>query len=71
MTFGGFQVFKTDLRLITKPGNELITAQHEGYFIICTMLEAHQILSSELEIAVGHWPFSNQLSPFGRANPSC
>ena len=26
---------------------------------------------AELEIAVGHWPFSNQFSPFGRANPIC
>ena len=23
----------------------------------------------QLEIAVSHWPFSNQFSPFGRANP--
>ena len=27
--------------------------------------------AAELEIAVGHWPFSNQFAPFGRANPIC
>ena len=27
--------------------------------------------TAELEIAVGHWPFSDQFSPFGRANPIC
>ena len=26
---------------------------------------------AELEIAVGHWPFSDQFSPFGRANLIC
>ena len=26
---------------------------------------------AELEIAVGHWPFSDQFVPFGRANPIC
>ena len=25
----------------------------------------------ELEIAVGHWPFSDQFAPYGRANPIC
>ena len=27
--------------------------------------------NTELEIAVGHWPFYNQFLPFGRANPIC
>ena len=26
---------------------------------------------TELEIAVDHWPFSDQFSPFGRANLIC
>ena len=26
---------------------------------------------TELEIAVGHWPFSDQFASFGRANPIC
>ena len=26
---------------------------------------------TELEIAVDHWPFSDQFAPFGRANPIC
>ena len=26
---------------------------------------------TELEIAVGHRPFSDQFAPFGRANPIC
>ena len=25
----------------------------------------------EFEIAVGHWPFSDQFAPFGQANPIC
>ena len=25
----------------------------------------------ELEIAVGHWSFSDHFSPFGQANPIC
>ena len=27
--------------------------------------------NAELEIAVGHWPFSDQFAPFGQANPIC
>ena len=28
-------------------------------------------LQAGLEITAGHWPFSDQLSLFGRANPIC
>ena len=32
---------------------------------------AFQLYIAELEIVVGHWPFSDQFSPFGPANPIC
>ena len=40
------------------------------FFFVVTYvgLETHM---SELEIAVAHWPFSDQVSPFDRANPIC
>ena len=47
MTFGGFQVFKTDLRSMTKLGNSIkpnlsLHNMKISYFIACTILEAHQ-----------------------------
>ena len=45
VTFGGFQVFKTDLRSITKPGNSIkpnLSLHNTSYFITCTILESCQ-----------------------------
>ena len=44
-----------------------------GYSVIVTLtgLPIGYSVIAELEIAVGHRPFSDQFTPFGRANPIC
>ena len=44
---------------------------HTLFYCIWLVDATVKVIDAELEIAVGHWPFSDQFALFGRANPIC
>ena len=47
------------------------TGDHLLTVIATDSSQINGINDAEREIAVGHWPFSNQFLPFGQPNPIC